>query len=236
MFVEDNPNHRGNVAELKIAAAAAALGVPVMKPLTEHERYDLVFEVGGRLLRVQCKCASRTGDVVVVRLVTNRRGPNGFIRGRYTSDEIDAVAAYCPELDECYLLTMEDIDDKTCVHLRLGATRNGQSLGLHFAADHLLSGAIAQLGERLTGSQEVGGSSPPGSTSSLSLAPSLDTAWLRETAGMQEFHARIGHYVRHVQAGNSVLVTRWGRPVARLVPAAQQQELPGGEIEVAQPS
>ena len=29
----------------------------VLKPLTEHERYDLAFEVGGRFVRVQCKWA-----------------------------------------------------------------------------------------------------------------------------------------------------------------------------------
>src|SRR6476620_11175640 len=57
MFVE-NRNHKGNVAELAIAAEAARLGLAVLKPLTEHERYDLVLGVAGRLLRVQCKWGS----------------------------------------------------------------------------------------------------------------------------------------------------------------------------------
>ena len=54
MFM-DNPNHKGNVAELAIATEAARLGLSVLKPLTEHERYDLVLVIGGQLLRVQCK-------------------------------------------------------------------------------------------------------------------------------------------------------------------------------------
>ena len=91
-----DPNLKGNVAELKIAAEAARLGIPVLRPMTEHERYDLVFELDGELKRVQCKSAPRKGDVVAVRFVANRRGPNGFIRTKYTADEIDAVAAYCP--------------------------------------------------------------------------------------------------------------------------------------------
>ena len=40
-------NHKGNVAEAAIAAAAIKLGVPVMKPLVEHTRYDLILRLGG---------------------------------------------------------------------------------------------------------------------------------------------------------------------------------------------
>jgi prevent-host-death family protein len=43
---------------------------------------------------------------------------------------------------------------------------------------------------------------------------------LKDAVGMDEFHARLSHYVRHAEAGNEVLVTRWGRPVARLAPAS----------------
>ena len=212
--MEFNPNHRGNVAELKIAAAAAELGIPVLAPLTEHERYDLVFEMGGRLLRIQCKSASRKGDVVVVRLVTNRRGPNGFIRGYYTDDEIDAVAVYCPELDECYFLTMDYIAGMSGLHLRLAPPRNGQRAGLHYAADHTLSGAIAQLGERLTGSQKVVGSSPTGSTYKAEASGS-------HVVGAHEFRNLFGLYAQRAAAGETFVVTRRGKPYVKLSPAAE---------------
>jgi hypothetical protein len=48
-------NQKGGIAETQIAAAATKLGVPVLRPVVEHGRYDLAFEIGGRLLRVQCK-------------------------------------------------------------------------------------------------------------------------------------------------------------------------------------
>jgi hypothetical protein len=212
--MEFDPNHRGNVAGLKIAAAAAELGVPVLAPMTEHERYDLVFEIGGRLLRIQCKSAARSGDVVIVRLVTNRRGPNGFIRGRYTDDEIDAVAAYCPELDECYLLSMDYIGGMTGLHLRLAPPRNGQRAGLHYAADHQLSGAIAQLGERLAGSQKVVGSSPTGSTYKAEASGS-------HIVGAHEFRNLFGLYAQRAAAGETFVVTRRGKPHVRLGPATE---------------
>ena len=104
MFVSGHdPNLKGNVAELKIATEAAVHGISVLKPMTEHARYDLVFEIGGDLKRIQCKTARLRGEVVALACRTNRRGPNGFITTRYTPEEIDAVAAYCPELDRVLL-------------------------------------------------------------------------------------------------------------------------------------
>jgi hypothetical protein len=65
-------NQRGAIAELKIAAAAAELGIPVLRPMTDHCRYDLAFEVAGRLLRVQCKCGSLDPDGAVIRVNLQR--------------------------------------------------------------------------------------------------------------------------------------------------------------------
>jgi hypothetical protein len=59
-------NVKGNVAELAIAEQAAKLGLGVLKPLTEHERYDLVLEIGAALFRVQCKWANLARDRGVV--------------------------------------------------------------------------------------------------------------------------------------------------------------------------
>jgi len=38
---------------------------------------------------------------------------------------------------------------------------------------------------------------------------------------MDEFYARLAHYVRYAETGGNVVVTRWGKPVATLGPAAQ---------------
>ena len=48
-------NHKGAVAELAIAARAAAVGFGVLWPMIEHGRYDLALEIDDRILRVQCK-------------------------------------------------------------------------------------------------------------------------------------------------------------------------------------
>ena len=166
-------NQLGAVAETAIVFHAARLGVGVLRPVTDGFRYDLVFDVDGRLMRIQCKWAQRQGDVVVVRCRTSRRGPEGFIRRCYSAEEVDGVAAYCADLDRCYLVPPQLFAGRTMVLLRLAAAKNNQRARIHWAENYEFAatlgalGAIAQLGERLHGMQEVAGSSPAGSTSDL---------------------------------------------------------------------
>ncbi len=55
---------------------------------------------------------------------------------RYTPDEIDAFAAYCPDVDRCYFLPIERFPVSRGIQLRLAPTRNNQRVGVHWAADY----------------------------------------------------------------------------------------------------
>ncbi len=208
----DNPNHKGNVAELAIATEAAKLGLSVLKPLTEHERYDLVVGLGGKLLRVQCKWAQRKGDVIRVSLSTSRRGPNGYIRGSYSAAEVDAIGAYCEELNSCFLIPIEEVDGQSAVQLRLAPPRNGQRASLNWADEYRL-GAVAQLAERRHGMAEARGSNPLSSTLNDEAAPTP------EEVGAHQFRNHFGYYMERAAAGTEILVRRRGKPYARLCPS-----------------
>jgi hypothetical protein len=157
-------NQKGAIAEAQISAAAIELGIPVLKPVNDGLRYDLVLELGTRLVRTQCKWANRVDNVVVVRCRTCRHTPRGYVRTTYTAAEIDGIAAWCPDTREAYFIPIDMIDGHSHLHLRLAPARNNQELLVHWAADYRL-GAIAQLGERRHGMPEVEGSSPSSSTS-----------------------------------------------------------------------
>jgi PD-(D/E)XK endonuclease len=166
-------DQKGAIAEAAIALEAIKLGVEVYRPMAEGGRFDMIFVVDDRLLRVQCKWAPRRGDTVIVRCYSNRRAREGLRRRVYTADEIDAFAAYCPDLDRCYFLPIGSFAARTHVFLRLSPTRNNQRSLVNWARDFELAatlgrhdGAIAQLGERQSGTLKVAGSSPAGSTHS----------------------------------------------------------------------
>ena len=163
-------DEKGAIAELAVAHAAIRLHVGVFKPLTDGERYDLIFDLRPKLVRVQCKWATFQRDVVVVRCYSCRRTADGLIRRGYSAAEIDAIAAYCLELDTCYFIPFEQLCNQRVVQLRIGPPKNNQRRGIRWARDYEFAttltvvGAVAQLGERRRGTPKVTGSSPVGST------------------------------------------------------------------------
>ncbi len=79
-------DEKGTIAETSIIAAAVKLGVGVLKPVNGGLRYDLAFDLGRRLWRIQCKWAARYGDVVRVRCYSCRRTADGLVIKAYSGD------------------------------------------------------------------------------------------------------------------------------------------------------
>jgi hypothetical protein len=163
-------DQKGAIAEAAIALEAIKLGVDVYRPVVEGGRFDMIFVVDDRLLRVQCKWAPLYRDTVVIRCHSNRRAREGLRRRFYTAEEIDAFAAHCLDLDQCYFLPMGSFAARTQIILRVSPTRNNQRSFVNWAKDFEFAatlgrqyGAIAQLGERQSGTLKVAGSSPAGS-------------------------------------------------------------------------
>lgn len=206
---EIDPNRKGNIAEAVIAAEAVKLGIEVFRPVTEHGRVDLVFGLHARLWRVQCKWGALSGDGAVIRVSsgTSRRGAAGYVRSTYGIAESDLLAVHCGEIDRSYLLPMELCAGRSVVILRLAPARNGQQACITLACDYEFRGAVAQLEERCHGMAEVTGSSPVSSTPPGS-----------EHIGAAAFGAHPARYLQRARGGESFLVTRRGRPMARVSP------------------
>jgi hypothetical protein len=126
---------KGSIAEVAIVLAAIKLGVSVAKPLTDGDRYDLIFDLDPGLVRVQCKWATLAGDVVIVRCYSCRRTRDGLTKKGYSANEIDALAAYCAELDRCFYFPVTRLNGRTTLQLRLHPSRNNQQSGINWADD-----------------------------------------------------------------------------------------------------
>jgi PD-(D/E)XK endonuclease len=162
-------DQKGAIAEACIAAAALKLGVEVYRPVAEGGRYDMILDIGGKLWRVQCKWATRRGETLVISCQSARRCADGFIRRRYTAEEIDAIGAYSLELDRCFLIPIARVENRPAISLRLAPCLNNQRRRINWADDFDFEatirrqGAVAQLEERMPGRHEATGSSPVGS-------------------------------------------------------------------------
>ena len=128
-------SQKGAVAEAEVAAAAIRMRLLVLRPWTEGGRYDLGIDLGKQLLRVQCKWASRQGDVLTARCATCRHTPRGYLRTTYAASEVDAIGLYAPSTNHRYLVPIDEVEGLAVVRLRVAHTRNNQALRIRWARD-----------------------------------------------------------------------------------------------------
>lgn len=205
-------NMKGAIAEQAILLAAVKLGVPVLKPVAEHSRCDLAFDLGDRIWRVQVKWGrlSEAGDVVIVQLRTSRLTPRGYVHTTYTDGEVDLVAVYCDELRRSFLLPVAHVARLQQLHLRLAPARNGQQACITLADDFNFEGAVAQLARASRWQREGQGFESP-------QLHSTDDGPI--VIGSNPFRDRLGYWMDRVAAGEHVTVTRHGKPRIILTPA-----------------
>jgi hypothetical protein len=137
-------NQKGAIAETALAKAALASGYDVYRPMFEGGRYDLIFDTGERLLRVQCKWAPLSCGVVIIRSYSTRRNAAGLLRRPYVAGDFDVLGAYCADLDRCYLIPYEAISGAQQVQLRIKPARNNQHLGIRLASHYEFGATLAE--------------------------------------------------------------------------------------------
>jgi len=93
---------RGEIGEAAFLAKMEAMGFEVSKPWGESSRYDLIVDVGGRLVRVQVKSAHRAAEY---------GGYTFHAHGNsyevYRASEIDVLVAYVVPEDVWYVFPVE---------------------------------------------------------------------------------------------------------------------------------
>jgi hypothetical protein len=127
----------GDRTEAVIIAALMRRGYRVLRPLSANQRYDLVLDLDGEFIRVQCKTGRlRRGAVVFsahsCRSNTRRRYERGYV------DEADVFVVHCPATDRIYAVPVGASGVLKMGSLRVDAPANNQTKGIRWAADHEL--------------------------------------------------------------------------------------------------
>lgn len=125
-----NPKAKGEISEAKVLAALVSHDYPVSIPFGNNQRYDLIVDVEGELLKVQVKtCNWRNGCVEFC-----ASSKNGFTgeRRQYAGD-VDLFLVYSPHLDEVLALPVEA---KHVVTLRVDPPKGGATGGVRWATDY----------------------------------------------------------------------------------------------------
>ena len=89
-MIKLSSKQKGNVTELQCLTAFYQLGYQCSIPYGENSRYDLIADIDGRLIRVQCKTSHEVEPgVIEFPCRSSRSNTQSNLRRRYTADEID---------------------------------------------------------------------------------------------------------------------------------------------------
>jgi len=127
----------GDVAELAVAADLAKKGYQVAFPFSTSCSWDLLLIRNDIFEKIQVKSVSLKNGVVPVKNKTHSNTSKKQTTRKYTSEEIDWFAVYCPELDDCFYIPISMIENKSGLNLRVYAPKNFQTSGVFWAKDFL---------------------------------------------------------------------------------------------------
>jgi hypothetical protein len=123
---------KGNITELEVLTYITKLGYQVSVPFGDRERYDQIWDVHGKLIKVQVKTASKVDEndtAIKFSCRSSQRSSGKTKNTRYSKDEIDYFATFWD--GQCYLVPIEETSTEKV--LRFDPPKNGQLKGITFA-------------------------------------------------------------------------------------------------------
>lgn len=131
----------GNLTELQCITRFYELGYSVSTPYGDSEKYDMILDFQGLLLRLQCKHAkeffTEDGQLSYLKLKTSWQSgytkTSQYKTNKYTKNEIDFFVTHYKGVN--YLIPVEECStEKT---LRIIPPKSGQLKGVSFLKDYV---------------------------------------------------------------------------------------------------
>jgi hypothetical protein len=126
----------GLKTEAVITAQLLSRGIRVLLPCGFNHRYDLVLDLDGEFVRVQCKTGRLRKGAVHFNSESVRSNSNTALRRAYDG-EAEIFMVHCADTDEIYAVPVADAPRRS-VTLRVEPTANSQSDGIRWARDYVL--------------------------------------------------------------------------------------------------
>src|SRR5207244_6448342 len=130
-------SHTVDVGDQTEAISLAELtrrGYRVLLPFGSNQRYDLVLDIDGSFIRVQCKTGRLRDGCVVFRAQSIRSNTHKCLARDY-KDDVELFIVHCPDTRRLYVIPIDDAT-RTQGTLRIDSTANGQNKRVRWARDY----------------------------------------------------------------------------------------------------
>jgi hypothetical protein len=131
-----HPVDVGQRTEGAILSVLIRRGYSVLVPFGVNQRYDLVLDCDGRLLRAQCKTGRLRDGVVQFSSQSVQSNTRGTKTRSYTG-QVDLFIVFCTDNERVYVIPADEVP--SCeMYLRIDPPRNRQGKRVRWAKDYEL--------------------------------------------------------------------------------------------------
>lgn len=116
--MKENTNIKGKISELEILTYVTKLGYSVSIPFGDKDKYDQIWDVNGKLLKIQIKTC-RWKDDRKIGIIFNCYSVSNGKKHTYTKDEIDYFATFWN--NKCYLVPIEECSQEKTLWFELAS-------------------------------------------------------------------------------------------------------------------
>ncbi len=143
-MIKLSSKQKGNLTELQCISAFYELGYQCSIPYGENSRYDLIADIDGKLIKVQCKTSKEIEQgVIEFSCRSCRSNTQSNLQRRYTADEIDYFATFWN--GKCYIVPISECS--VSKKLRFIPPKNGQKVGVNYAKNYEIQRQLEKLKE-----------------------------------------------------------------------------------------
>ena len=137
---------KGDIGVIKIMDNLIIQGINVFMPFSANLPFDIVAYTNNKFYRIQVKYRKMEIRTAIQIYVDKSSICNNHIsRKKYTENDFDILAVYCPDNNECYFIPKNIFDSRT-ITLRMTPPKNNQKTKIKYASDFMnFNNSILQL-------------------------------------------------------------------------------------------
>ena len=144
----ENTQKKGTLTELHCILDLTALGIRTLTPTDDASKYDVVADLEGKFIRIQCKTSTWATDTkeaetaFYITTCTQTTNTKQTIKHMYSKDDIDYFYTYFQ--GQGYLVSIEEATGKT-FRCRYEYPSTGQTANIHIANEYKIEEVIKTL-------------------------------------------------------------------------------------------
>ena len=135
----DTKNHKqlGEIGERIAIGELSKFGIDILLPMSDNLPFDFVIFRNNKFYKCQVKTSDSISKYNSIRFSLTSNNWNKGTTYKYTESDFDILI--CCDLDTIYLFRFSDIGDRSNLYIRKEEPKNGQSKGITFAKDCIIS-------------------------------------------------------------------------------------------------